>query len=366
LRTVPCSQRERRSSLEAVISVHELPETKYDEWTNLVSGSPDGSIFSLPQYLEVLCRAAGGRFAILGVRHGDALAGGVALYERDSRWGAHVSPRLLLSYNGVVLRRHETRYPSQQTARHIRIMDGLADALSHRGYARITLNCRSSITDVRPFLAAGWSAAPYYTYIVPIADLGLLWSRIEQNLRRLIKRCEKDGMTVTDDDDFEAFFRMHLNTMERKNLGPYLPEPAFRRYFDTLRSANLCRLYYGRLPDGRSIAAQLVLLGPSPVTHTVTTAVDPEFLRTGVAAFLRWKVFEAVSKLGFSGNDLTGAGLNPVTHFKSQLGGDLTLFLVLDSPRSLRCRLGDRAEAFYGKSKMGLENASRRVGINKS
>jgi len=286
------------------------------------------------------------------------------LYERDSRFGTHVSPRLLLSYNGVVLRRHETAYPSQQTARHIKIMNGLAESLLHRGYARITLNCRSSITDVRPFLAAGWSASPYYTYVVPIADLALLWARIEQNLRRLMKRCEKDGMTVSDDDDFEGFFRMHLNTMGRKNMGPYLAEPAFRRYFETLRSANLCRLFLARLPDGRPIAAQLVLLGPSPVSHTVTAAVDPDFLRTGVAAFLRWKAFEAVSKLGFSGNDLTGAGLNPVTHFKSQLGGDLTLFLVLNSPRSLRCRLGDRAESLYGKGRMGLEYVVRRLGLS--
>ena len=331
-----------------------------------MSESPDGSIFSLPQYLEVLCRAAGGRFAVLGVRHGDKLAGGVALYERDSRYGMYVSPRLLLSYNGVVLRRHETRYPSQQAARNIKVMSGLVAVLAGRGYARVTLNCSSSINDLRPFLAAGWWAFPSYTYVVPIADLELLWSRIEQNLRRLIKRCEKDGMTVNDDDDFEAFFRMHANTMERKGQGPYLPEPAFRRYFETLRAANLCRLFHARLPDGRPISTQLVLLGPCPVTHTVASAADPEFLRTGATAFLRWKTFEAVSAMGFSANDLTGAGLNPVTHFKSQLGGDLHLFLVVDSPRTLRYRLGGRAEALYRRSRMALENAARRAGLKTS
>ncbi len=290
----------------------------------------------------------------------------MALYERDSRYGTHVSPRLLLSYNGIVLRRYETRYPSEQTARHIKIMTCLVDGLSHRGYAQITLNCRSSITDLRPFLSAGWSASPFYTYIVPVADLELLWSRIEQNLRRLIKRCEKDGMTVTDDCDFEAFYRLHTNTMERKGQAPYLPEPAFRQYFETLQAANLCRLFHARLPDGRPIATQLVLLGPSPVTHTVSAAADPEFLRTGVAALLRWKAFKAVSAMGFSGNDLTGAGLSPVTHFKSQLGGDLQLFLVASSPRTLRYRLGSRAEGYFRKSRSALENAARRIGIKKS
>lgn len=81
----------RREPLSIDITVRPLRETEFDEWSSLVSHSPDGSIFSLPQYLEVLCRTAGGRFSVLGVRYGDELAGGVALYERDSQIGrAHV------------------------------------------------------------------------------------------------------------------------------------------------------------------------------------------------------------------------------------------------------------------------------------
>jgi hypothetical protein len=242
----------------------------------------------------------------------------------------------------------------------------LADSLSNRGYYRITLNCRSSQNDFRPFIASGWSASPQYTYVVPIGDLDLLWSRIEQNLRRLIKRCEKDGMTVNDDDDIAACYRMHADTMERKGKEPYLPELAFRRYFEALRAENLCRLFHARLPNGQPIATQLVLLGPNPVTHTVTAAADPEFMRTGVTAFLRWKVFESVSAMGFSGNDLTGAGLNPVTHFKSQLGGDLRLFLALDSPRVVQNQFASGAEAMYRRGRNVLASVVRRVGLKKS
>jgi hypothetical protein len=330
-----------------------------------VSESPDGSVFSLPQYLEVLCAAAGGRFSVLGVRYRGELAGGVALYERDSRFGKQVSPRRLLSYNGIVLRRYDSRYPSQETSRHIKVMSCLANALAQRGYAGIRLNCRSTITDVRPFLAAGWAASPHYTYIIPIGDRDMLWSRIEQNLRRLIKRCEQSGMSASADDDFEACYRMHAITMHRKGLSPYLTESSFRRYFKALREAGFCRLFHARLPGGRPVATQLVLLGPSPVTHTVTAAADPEFLRTGVNAFIRWKVFEALSVMGFSGNDLTGAGLNPVTHFKSQLGGDLHLFLALDGPRSLGHRIAQRAEAVIRQSRTGLKRAARRAGLRK-
>jgi Acetyltransferase (GNAT) domain len=331
--------------LASDITVHELGEPELDAWTTLVSASPEGSIYSLPRYLDVLCATAGGRFRVLGVRHGDELVGGVALYERPSRLGAFVSTRRLLYYNGIVLKRYDTKYPSEQTGRHLKASTALAEALVGRGYASLQLSSRGSFLDVRPFLAAGWSAAPQYTYVVPVGDLELLWSRVEQNLRRLIRRSEKEGAAVVCDDDFDAFFRLHAGTMGRKGQELYLPEEAFRRWFEALRAADLCRLFHARLPGGRAVASQLVLLGPRPVSHSVAAATDPEFMKSGVSALLRWKVFEAVSELGFAANDLTDASLNAVTHFKSQLGGDLQLFFSLEAPRSAGNRLASWAAA---------------------
>jgi len=343
------------------IRVRELGEAEFDEWARFVAGSPEGSIYSLPKYLEILCRAAGGRFSVLGVCHGDELVGGVALYECDSRYGPYVLPRRLLYYNGLVLRRYQTKYPSEQTARHLKTMSAIEQALSRRGYSALALHCRGSMVDARPFIAAGWSVTPQYTYIVPVGDRELLWSRIEQNLRRLIKRCERDGMTVGEGEDFDDFFRLHAATMDRKEQGLYLPQGEFRRYFESLRAAGLCRLFHARLPDGRPVASQLVLLGPPPVSHSVAAAADPELIRTGVSALLRWKVFEAVAAMGYSWNDLTDASLNPVTHFKSQLGGDLQLFLALEAPRSWRYRLGHGAATLARGSLAAVAEAVRRA-----
>ena len=55
------------------------------------------------------------------------------------------------------------------------------------------------------------------------------------------------------------------------------------------------------------------------------------------------RVFEALSALGYAANDLTDAALSPVTRFKSQLGGDLHLSLLLEGPRSRLYRAGHGA-----------------------
>jgi Acetyltransferase (GNAT) domain len=307
-----------------------LPESEYEDWQALVEGSPQGSVYANPAYLDALCEATGATFRILVARRDDELVGGVALYERRAGAGVRVAPRTLLYYNCIVLREPATKYPSVQTARLLEASTALEAALAAAGYERIVLKNHSSFSDARVFMAQGWSVRPGYSYVVPIDDLALAWDRVEQNLRRLVKRCTNDGLQLTEDDDFDSFWRMHAATTERKGTDLYLPEPAFKRFFTRLHGLGLCRLYHARLPSGQSISAQLVLLGKHAVSHTASAAADAAHLKMGATAFLRWKVFEALAEMGYAANDLTDAALNSVAHFKSQLGGTLELCLIFE------------------------------------
>lgn len=341
------------------ILVAALAPEAYAEWDAFVAASPDGAIYATAAYLDVLCGAAGGRFRILAARRGDELAGGVALYERTSALGTYVSPRLLLYYNGLVLRRYDTKYPSQQTSRDVETLGALAAALDAARYAHVMLKNREPVTDLRPFVERGWTVRPSWSYLVPLADPSALWQRMEQNLRRLVTRCEqRDGLRCVEDDDFDTFFRLHQLTLGRKGVGAYLPRSAFGAYVARLRAAGLARLYHARLPEGRAVASQLVLLDGHPVTHTVSAAGDPEFNKLGAQAFLRWKVFEALGAAGYRGNDLTDAALNAVTHFKAQLGGDLALSLVLTAPGRRAYRWASAAQALAWRARAW---AGRRV-----
>jgi hypothetical protein len=344
----------------ADVTVSILQETEYAEWAKLVAESPDGSIYSTPEYLDALCRAGGGRFRIVAVRRGNELAGGVALYERDLALGRYVAPRLLLYYNGLVLRRFAIKYPSEQTSRQLQVMGALQQWLDAQRYGWVMLKCRSPLADARPFLAAGWEVRPGYSYVVQISDLAAAWGRVEQNLRRLVERCRGQGMQFVEDDDFATFYRLHALTMERKDTARYLSEDAFRQYYETLKRQDLCRLYHARLPDGQAIASQLVLLGPSPVSHTVSAAADPAHLKSGVNAFLRWQSFEALAALGKTANDLTDAALNPVTHFKSQLGGDLVLGLILER-QTRRYRWAEQGVRLLRRARGGAAAVARRL-----
>ena len=335
-----------------------LAEAEYPAWNQLVASAPTGSIYSRPEYLEALCTAAGGRFRILATRQGDVLLGGVALYENDASFATYVSPRLLLYYNGPVLRQHDVKYPSEQTARHLKTLTSLEAALGKAGYGSVVLKPRSPLADVRPFLARGWRAKIGYSYVVSITDLEQTRSRIEQNLRRLIDRCARNDVEFAEDDDFESFFRLHTLTMERVDFQVYLPKAAFQKFYEALARQGLAKLFHASYSGAPAIASQLVLLG-HPVTHTVSAGADPEHMKSGVTAFLRWKSFERLRELGHTANDLTDASLNLVTHFKSQLGGSLEQWTELRSPESSRFKWGTRMSRAV-RGSVGLVKAATR------
>jgi hypothetical protein len=315
-----------------------LEESEFPSWRTFVDSAPSGSVYSYPEYLDVLCRVTGGSFRILAVFKGESIHGGIALFERSGSGGQILSGRLLLYYNGIVLRDFGSKFPSRKTAGETAVLRCLEEALSGKNYAHTQIRNRHPVSDVRVFTKAGWSASPSYSLLLDIRRPEEAFERIEQNQRRLIKRCSDSGASMVADEDFASFFELHRGTHLRKGAPLYLPADRFHRYFSDLNSQGLCRLFHARLPDGRPIASQLVLLGGHPVTHTAAAAADPEFLNLGSTPFLRWKVCEQLAAEGYQGNDLTDASLNQVTRFKSQLGAELVTNLVLSQPDRIRYR----------------------------
>jgi len=339
------------------VATRELSPSDHSEWSELVTESEHGSVYALPGYLEALCRATGASFRIVGVFLDGRLVGGVPLYERRARSGTYVANRLLLYYNGIVLRLPEKKFPSDATSQELGVLQAMAEDLGRRPYVHLLLHNRSTVQDVRPFLAQGWQARLSYTYVVPLEDHAAQWDRVDPNLKRLIVRCERDGVTYREDDDFDALFRLHLATHQRKGAPLYLPEKVFAAWYRELSSAGLARLGHA-IFDGKAIASQLMLLGPRAAAHTVCAGADEQYLRMGASALLRWHSCLALARAGYRANDLTDAALNPVTRFKSQLGAELTPTWSLTRGDTLMFRLESAVQRWRAAASRGSRAAA--------
>jgi hypothetical protein len=300
-----------------------LAAADYAAWRALLARSEQGSVYALPEYLESLALATSASFRIVGTLLHGQLVAGLPLYERPGRFGPVATNRTLLYYNGLVLDLPPRKFHSDSSSQLQAVLASLEKFVAGLGHAHVLVHNDASVTDLRPFLARGWRPGLSYTYVVPLDDLGAQWERVDQNLRRLIRRCERDGVTYREDAEFDSLFRLHLQTHERKGSPLYLPESAFRGHFERMHTLGLARLGHAVFA-GNVIASQLMLTGPGATAYIVCAGADEDYLRMGASAFLRWRSFESLAATGYRAADLTDASLNPVTRFKSQLGGRLT------------------------------------------
>ncbi len=310
-----------------------LESSAYERWNSLVERAPMGSVYALTTYLDVLSAVTGTDFKIVGVWKGDELWGGVPLFQIKSPYGICSGPRYLLYYNGIIIK--EGLGFSSRLA----LTEALEAKLRSMRYARIVLNSRAPIgdenleeqtfggggqfVDVRPFQSNGWKSWPSFSYLVFLSTESRAEDSFDKNLRRLVRRAEERGLSFSEDMDFEGFYDLHNEIHLRKGAPLYLSKEAFKTYFERLKKAELVRLFNARDAQGRVVSTQLVLAGKHPVTHSVCAGTAIEELDSGVTAFLRAGVFNALANSGYRANDLTDAALNSVTAFKGQLGGRL-------------------------------------------
>ena len=329
------------------LEVSILPEEQYEAWDNFVAGQQrTGSVYSTAQYLDILCRTAGGSFSVAVIRDGDSFVAGLGIYRQRAYGHEVISDRRLLYYNGLVLR-DDLLSLGGSHSKSLAALDALCSFLSRQQVSGITLHCRDGYQDFRPFLDRGWQVAPSYTIVVPTADSSQLWDRFDRNARRLARRAEDAGCTVEPDNDFDFFYRAHEEIHRRKGAPLYLPRASFQRYVDELVAARLGVIFTARLAGGSPAAAQLVLLGKHPCSHTVCAGSHEAHLSTGATYFLRWRAFVELEARGYAMNDLTDASLGPVTKFKEQLGGTLKMNVVLRSRHRASYRVIRRSLAWY-------------------
>jgi len=344
-----CLQGYNHLVMASDITVRTLDKQEFELWDRFVDESRHGSVYSHSYFLEALSIAFGRKFRILGAFRNNDLAGGLGILYSTGRFGDEISPPPLQYYNGPVIADFESKYPSVTSSRQAGIIHAIMDELESGKYALAELSNRHTLDDPRILLWRGWNIFPRYTYVIPIDDLEKQWSRIEQNLRRLISRCERQGMALELSDDADAFYTMHHDTYHRKGVKPYISREKFIALYRSLNEKNACQIYFARTADGRAAAAQVVLMSKHPVTHTWMAGSNPEFLRSGASAFLRWKAFEDLNQRRYAYNDLTDAMNETVAKFKSQLGGELVPSFVIYKEISSKLRMMKRINALLNK-----------------
>ncbi|HMO04973.1 MAG TPA: GNAT family N-acetyltransferase [Kiritimatiellia bacterium] len=306
-----------------------------DAWDALVSASPDANSFLRWESLDLIARtdSYGVRFhrvAVIDVEGG--FRGAWALPFR-TKAGFRYSTYFEFFYAGPFLHPDLESGSVHHARERMEVMQALASAQADF-LDVIEAETHPAMTDVRPFLYAGWQVHPLYTHVWDMSDQEQVWNSMNREKRRLIRRTTdtmRFGFEPGDGviEDFITLYRRLITKFD------WVPLPRWdhdlRRRLVALRDRDEGRLYAGRDAAGELKAAVITLLSrddrtaylwrcaytPDPEAHTVVPTL---YWQASIALRAEWGAPLHVNFGGSPRLTLTlfkdYLGARPVVHYR--------------------------------------------------
>ncbi len=328
--------------------VEELPPSGYAQWDAFVETSVEKSPFSKLAWLEAFTAAsARNSFSISVVRSksGD-IAAGVALLQRITPVGTAnlVIPDNVHPQNSILFKPLPTEQPNRIYSHRQACASALIQHLQKRSYGSIRLIHHPAVMDVRPFIWSGWTIKPRYTFLIDLPAFGGVESFTPQNRARYRKCSTAEFRVATFESvipHVNTFLNLLAKTYHRQGLGP--DEYGMHEipiYLKHLAARERLLYFEARDQADKPLAARLVVPATDGTVYDWLAATDPEFLKTGVTAFLIGEMLAELQRREFSRFDFGGANAQKIAEFKQGFNGELIRgYETYWESRSLRHRL---------------------------
>jgi hypothetical protein len=320
----------RRSAPPGVeqVVVADLTHEHFPQWDDLVSRSPHGTVFHYSWWLE----ATGGEFKILGYwdKHGK-LVGGIPLpFKRKRGFVLYHSP-LLTPYLGPIFDLAAT----DDTADRLYIMRSRGEQLAQaiRGFDSLSYIAGASGPDLQGFLWAGFHADLTYTFRLEAGTtVDQAFQKVKRTHRQKLKK--QPEYSVEAGGNVSALSALSNQPFQRQGIA----RPFTDQYLRCLCEAALKRgraiVYTARVPDGRPVAALLVV-NDDRTSYQIVSGVDMSLPDCPAGAVLTWRAICDTLNAGRT-FDFEGSRIRGVEEYYRRWGGQAYPVWQLNKTGSLR------------------------------
>lgn len=325
-------------------TVRRLSPSEYKLWDEFVRQSPQGSVFTLSDWLE----ASGRKVAIFGCFRGSELVAGLPLTYHVSPPGIRIALHPPLTpYLGILFKNNTGKYVTRISTEK-EISSAIASAL-RREFAVVNFNFHPSVVDLQPFIWEGFSSSVRYTYILNLDDIERVWAEMDESRRRNIRRAEKDGIYVEDGVGFEEMFSLVEKTFQRQRIKAQFRTAAFR-YNSVLERKGWCRSFIAKNKDCMPIAGVYIIWDWNR-SYYLLGGYDPQHSHHGAVALAMWRAIKFTKEeLGLREFDFEGSMIPQVELFFRKFGGRLVPYYSVNfMPLILKVALWVKEELIKGK-----------------
>ncbi len=197
-----------------------------------------------------------------------------------------------------------------------KVMTGLIRQLPP--FDRFIQGFHYSVANWLPFHWQGFAQSSGYTYVIEdVSDIDKVYENVRGNIRREIKKAEK-VVSVTVEDDIEAFYQAVFKTYRRQGLKPSISLEFLRRLDRACKERNRRSIYFARDAEERIHAALYIVWDDVGAYHLLSGG-DPQLRTSGATSLLMWRAIQWASEFGLR-FDFEGSMKEPIEQFFRSFG----------------------------------------------
>ncbi|MBR1369948.1 hypothetical protein RJ53_10855 [Methanocalculus chunghsingensis] len=215
-----------------------LRNEEYPLWDTLVRKSPQGSIFSNSEYLQILADATNNRLQMVGCFEDNTLIGGCSLFVRKKRLrGTHaVSNGPDTPFCGFISQKADPGRVRKSEMEYTECINALCDYIENQNYSLISVTNSPELMDIRPFLRRGWRGAVAYTYYID-----LLYADIDSfstSVKKSILAAQKKNLVYEASKDAKSHCGILTEVFQHSHALPPFNETVIKRFLNFFHSNN--------------------------------------------------------------------------------------------------------------------------------
>lgn len=306
-----------------------LSVDEYPLWDDLVMKSPQGSIFHTSNWMVSCADLLSKKVVIYGYFSRGVLEGGCSLYE-DRKFlffPIATSTTVMSPYGGFIFKPFESSKVRENELFYNSIISSLIKEISS-SYIYVSLTGSPAISDVRPFIQAGWKGTVYYTYHFDLDED--IKNRISRNVRRTIQKAEKHGIIVEKKFDPDVYWILHEKTYIKQGISSPVSRDFLYRMINYIQKADCGEMWIASTSDGLPIAAEIIIWD-SNISHRWAAASDGEFSNLGATSLLLYLIFIEMFNKGFKKINLMAGNTPHLSKFISSFNPNLLPYYSVEN-----------------------------------
>ncbi len=237
---------------------------------------------------------------------------------------------LFIPYNEIILTKKDLPSNKAKYNSFIKnITTSLAEFLNHKNKnSIITLTLNPLITDTQTFYWNNFKVIPYYTYQIDLREsIESISRNFSPEKRNLIKKAEKDGLQVVEENNYDVLKTFVTSTFERKNKS--FNSKLVAEFIEKVYTNHLLKIYTCVNNNNNKIASIGLLISDKTVYY-IFSGFDSKNKHTGSISLLIFHAIKAFREKGFHIFDFEGSMLQDVEKNFREFGGNMVPYYSLN------------------------------------